>query len=155
MRIGREIASGLSAAHQHGLVHRDIKPANLWLEAPNGRVKILDFGLARALEEDVSITSTNQILGTPGYLPPEQASGHETDHRSDLFSLGSVLYLLLTGHLPFPAKTTIDYLNGLANHTPATVSSLKPAIPLALSDLIARMLARRPSSAPGGCPGSY
>ena len=75
MRIGREIAAGLSAAHRHGLIHRDIKPANIWLEAPSGRVKILDFGMARSEREDVEVTRSGVVMGTPAYMAPEQARG--------------------------------------------------------------------------------
>ena len=99
LRIGREIAAGLSAAHQHGLIHRDIKPANIWLEAPIGRVKILDFGLARSEREDVQITSPGTVMGTPAYMAPEQARGERRRRIGDLFSLGCVLYRLCTGRV--------------------------------------------------------
>ncbi|MBM4073393.1 MAG: serine/threonine protein kinase [Planctomycetes bacterium] len=106
-RVGRQVALGLAAAHDQGLIHRDIKPANIWLEASTGResgeshVKILDFGLARALADDMHLTQPGAILGTPAYMAPEQARGEAVDHRCDLFSLGVVLYRLATGRLPF------------------------------------------------------
>src|SRR5580658_9826283 len=97
LRIGREIAEALGAAHASGLIHRDIKPGNIWLEAPRGRVKILDFGLARAASQDAGLTQQGAIVGTPAYMAPEQARGASVDARCDLFSLGVVLYRLCTG----------------------------------------------------------
>src|SRR5581483_3887523 len=94
LRLGREIALGLAAAHQRGLIHRDIKPANLWLEAETGRVKLLDFGLARAVGQGNQLTQQGAIIGTPAYMAPEQGQGKSLDHRCDLFSLGCVLYRL-------------------------------------------------------------
>ena len=93
LRIGRETALGLAAAHGIGLVHRDIKPANLWMEAPTGRIKILDFGLAKPTQDeqqDNELTATGVILGTPAFMAPEQALGQKADARADLFSLGVV-----------------------------------------------------------------
>ena len=100
IRIGRETAAGLAAAHKKGLIHRDIKPANLWLEE-TGRVKILDFGLARAAADSGQLTQSGAIIGTPAYMAPEQVDGKTLDARCDLFSLGCVLYRLSTGELPF------------------------------------------------------
>jgi serine/threonine protein kinase len=91
LRIAREMAEGLAAAHQQGLIHRDIKPGNVWLEAPKGRVKILDFGLARAAADDTHLTQSGAIVGTPAFMAPEQARGEKVDGRCDLFSLGVVL----------------------------------------------------------------
>ena len=103
LRIGRQVAEGLSAAHRQGLVHRDIKPANILLENGIERVKITDFGLARAAD-DSSLTQSGVIAGTPMYMSPEQANGQHVDHRADLFSLGSLLYAICTGHTPFRAE---------------------------------------------------
>src|SRR5258707_1314021 len=91
VRIGREVAAAPAAAHEAGLIHRDIKPANIWLE-DDGRVKILDFGLARRVETNQPLTQEGEVLGTPAYMSPEQAWGDAVDFRSDLFSLGTVLY---------------------------------------------------------------
>src|SRR2546423_10411921 len=101
LRIGREAAKGLGAAHTAGLIHRDIKPANLWLEGERGRVKILDFGLARAAEDQAHLTQQGAIVGTPAYMAPEQANGAPLDARCDLFSLGCVLYRACTGRMAF------------------------------------------------------
>ncbi len=101
LRIGREIAAGLSAAHRRSLIHRDIKPANIWLEAPSGRVKILDFGMARSEREVALITSPGAVMGTPVFMAPEQTRGEPAGTSSDLFSLGCVLYRLCTRRLPF------------------------------------------------------
>ena len=103
VRMGREIADGLSAAHQAGLVHRDIKPGNLWLQEGGDQpaVKILDFGLARAVTANTQLSERGAVVGTPQYMSPEQARGAEVDARSDLFSLGAVLYRAATGALPF------------------------------------------------------
>ncbi len=118
LRIARETAEGLAAAHEVGLIHRDIKPGNLWLEAPRGRVKILDFGLARGGTEDVQITQSGAIVGTPAYMAPEQAQAEEVDGRADLFSLGCVLYRMVTGELPFAGKDTVSTLLAIARDDP-------------------------------------
>ncbi len=99
-RIGAQIARGLAAAHAKGVIHRDIKPANILLEGTLGRVKITDFGLARAAD-DANLTQSGYVAGTPMFMAPEQADGQTTDHRADLFSLGSVLYMMCTGRPPF------------------------------------------------------
>ncbi len=147
VRIGREAAEGLAAAHARGLVHRDIKPANLWLEE-SGRVKILDFGLARAADRQDALTQTGNVLGTPQYMAPEQAAGDPTDGRCDLFSLGCVLYRMCTGRLPFPGRHVLAVLSALATHQPQAPRQLEPAVPRALSDLIVRLLARDPRQRP-------
>src|SRR5262249_27717391 len=97
LRIGREIAEGLAAAHERGLIHRGIKPANVWLEGEKGVAKLLDFGLARSAGDGTQLTTAGAIVGTPAYMAPEQATGGGVDARCDLFSLGCVLYRLCTG----------------------------------------------------------
>ncbi|HEY1378285.1 MAG TPA: serine/threonine-protein kinase [Gemmataceae bacterium] len=152
LRLGREIATGLAAAHDRGLVHRDIKPANIWLEAPKGRVKILDFGLARpakpAAEDVERLTHDGTVVGTPAYMSPEQARGHAVDFRTDLFSLGVVLYRLGTGRLPFTGPTTTAVLVELATGEPPPAADLNPRVPAALSDLIDRLLRKDPADRP-------
>ncbi len=108
LRIGAQTAQGLSAAHAQGIVHRDVKPGNVLLENGIERVKLTDFGLARAAD-DVNITQTGHIAGTPQYMSPEQAEGRAVDQRSDLFSLGSVMYAMCTGRAAFRADRRWRY----------------------------------------------
>lgn len=117
-RIGQEIAAGLAAAHSHSLIHRDIKPSNIWLEGSQGRVRILDFGLARPASDDQKVTHSGAVLGTPAYMAPEQAAGEEATPRSDLFSLGVVLYRMTTGLQPSAGPNVMATLNNLANRIP-------------------------------------
>jgi serine/threonine protein kinase len=150
-RIGIDIACGLAAIHQHGLVHRDIKPGNIWLEAPNNRVKILDFGLARFTTDDAKLTQSGIVVGTPTYMSPEQARAQRVDSRSDLFSFGCVLYTMCTGTDPFHDESTTAVLTALAIKTPRSARQVNPAIPKALADLVAQLLEKnaedRPASA--------
>jgi serine/threonine protein kinase/WD40 repeat protein len=148
IRIGRETAEGLAAAHEQGLVHRDIKPANLWLEWPRDRVKILDFGLARAVTDDAQLTQQGAIVGTPAYMAPEQASGGAVDTRCDLFSLGCVLYRLATGKAPFMGTNTMSTLMSVANDEPNKPQAVNPEVPAALSDLVMQLLAKKPEDRP-------
>ena len=145
LRIGREIAEGLAAAHERSLIHRDVKPANVWLEAPRGRVKLLDFGLARPAADDSGITQTGVILGTPAYMSPEQARGRNIDPRSDLFSLGCVLYEICTGVLPFQGKDTLSRLLALSVDEPRPLRDLNVEAPAALADLVAQLLVKNPA----------
>lgn len=147
LRLAREIAAALVVIHCHGLVHRDIKPANLWLEAPHDRIKILDFGLARFVD-DQSLTQTGSILGTPSFMSPEQARGDPVDSRSDLFSFGAILYYLCTGVEPFQAENTSGVLTALALTDPKPVRQQNPNIPLALSELIGQLLEKNPDHRP-------
>jgi WD40 repeat protein/tRNA A-37 threonylcarbamoyl transferase component Bud32 len=150
LRIGRETALGLSAAHAQDMIHRDIKPANIWLEGEAGRVKILDFGLARVGGE-VQLTRTGIVVGTPAYMSPEQAAGKDVDARCDLFSLGAVLYRLVTGELPFKGDDPLGLLIAIGNDVPVPPWEINPAVPEPLSELILRLLAKdrryRPVSA--------
>ncbi|HVL11750.1 MAG TPA: transporter substrate-binding protein [Gemmata sp.] len=152
-RIIRQVADGLAAAHAKGLTHRDIKPANIWLEPlqaarPTTRARILDFGLARAGSRESHLTSTGMIVGTPSYMSPEQASGNEIDGRADLFSLGCVAYTMLSGQLAFDGPSTMAILMALATRTPPPLCGINPAVPAALSDLVASMLAKDPDARP-------
>ncbi|MGE3807615.1 MAG: bifunctional serine/threonine-protein kinase/formylglycine-generating enzyme family protein, partial [Gemmataceae bacterium] len=148
LRLAREITSGLSIVHQHGLIHRDFKPSNIWLEGAEQRVRILDFGLARAVDDDANLTKPGMIMGTPSFMSPEQASGARVDLRADLFSLGCVLYYLCSGTKPFRGENTLAALSALAVHTPEPPHQLNPALPVALSELIMELLAKSPAARP-------
>jgi serine/threonine protein kinase len=144
LRIGMQIADGLAAAHKQGLVHRDIKPANILLENGIERVKITDFGLARAID-DASLTQSGVIAGTPMFMAPEQAAGEAVDHRADLFSLGSVLYTMCTGRPPFRATSTMAVLKRVVEETPTPIRETNPDIPQWLCDIIGQLMAKRPA----------
>jgi serine/threonine protein kinase/tetratricopeptide (TPR) repeat protein len=144
LRIGLQIASGLSAAHAQGLVHRDIKPANILLEDGVARVKITDFGLARAVD-DASLTASGTIAGTPNYMSPEQARGEPVDRRSDLFSLGSVLYAMCTGEPPFRATSTVAVLRQVSDEPPRPIQVLNPDVPQWMANIITRLMAKDPA----------
>lgn len=143
LRIGQQIARGLSAAHAQGLVHRDIKPANILLENGIERVKITDFGLARAAD-DASISQSGVVAGTPMYMAPEQAQGVQIDHRADLFSLGSVLYSMCTGHPPFRASTTLGVLKRVVEDSPRPIREVNSQIPPWLVEVVAKLHEKKP-----------
>jgi serine/threonine protein kinase len=144
VRLGCQIARGLAAAHDKGLIHRDVKPANILLEAgPDPRAKLTDFGLVRA-GDDASLTQSGVILGTPLYMSPEQAHGTALDHRADLFSLGSVLYAMVTGHPPFRAPSTLAVLKRVADDTPRPIREVMADVPEGLCAVIMRLLEKYP-----------
>jgi formylglycine-generating enzyme required for sulfatase activity/predicted Ser/Thr protein kinase len=148
LRIGRQTAQGLAAAHKKGLVHRDIKPANIWLEAETERVKILDFGLARAAADTSQLTQSGAIIGTPAYMAPEQGAGKKVDHRCDLFSFGCVLYRMCTGQMPFKGDDAVSTLVAVALEEPKAPVEIDPEVPAALSELVMRLLAKKPQDRP-------
>lgn len=143
LRIGMQIAAGLAAAHKQGLVHRDVKPSNILLENGVERVKITDFGLARAVD-DVGMTQTGQIAGTPQYMSPEQAMGERVDARSDLFSLGSVLYTMCTGRPAFRADSAVAVLRRVCDDEPRSIREINPEIPEWMVSVIQKLLAKKP-----------
>jgi serine/threonine-protein kinase len=141
IEYARQILSALRFAHRHGIVHRDIKPHNVLVDG-EGRVKVTDFGIARAGTSQM--TETGSIVGTAQYLSPEQAKGGEIDPRSDLYSLGVVLYELLTGKTPFDGETPVEIAMKHLSTTPKPPSALRPDVPPELDMVVMRALAKNP-----------
>ncbi len=144
LRIGVQTAAGLAAAHAHGLVHRDVKPSNILLENGVERVKLTDFGLARAAD-DASLTQSGVLAGTPQYMAPEQAQGEGIDHRADLFSLGSVLYAMCAGRPPFRAETTMAVIRRVCDERPRSLREVNPDVPVWLAAIVAKLHAKNPA----------
>lgn len=152
LRIGREAAEGLAAAHSLGLVHRDIKPDNIFLAGPTRQVKIIDFGLARdAAEDGAKLTVDGAVVGTPAYMSPERIAEQEIDARGDIFGLGVILYELLSNRLPFEGKSMVTVLAAISRGTPPRLHDIAPGVPEAVCNLVMRMIAHdkndRPRSA--------
>jgi serine/threonine protein kinase len=142
LRIALQTVAGMRAAHEQGLIHRDVKPANILLEEGTLRVVLSDFGLARTMD-DASLTRTGIVTGTPHYMSPEQAGGDAIDSRSDLFSLGCVLYFMLTGRPPFRAATAMGVLNRICHEQHRPVREVNSLVPRPLADIVDRLLAKR------------
>ena len=142
--VAAQVAEGLAYAHQHQVVHRDIKPANIMI-TPQGRAKIADFGIARMRSSETR-TQTGVILGSPKYISPEQVVGKRADHRSDIFSLGIILYECLTGATPFNGEGLSALMYQITNHDPAPPSSANPQVPVMLDYIIAKVLAKAPEA---------
>jgi RNA polymerase sigma-70 factor (ECF subfamily) len=150
LEIGAAVADGLGAAHGHGVLHRDLKPANIFLGA-NGQVKVLDFGLARLARASHNpsgatteyLTEAGRVMGTVGYMSPEQAKGYIPDARGDIFSLGCVLYEMATGRCAFPGETAADVLAAVLRDQPADMDASGTPFPLGLKQVVARCLAKR------------
>ncbi len=143
LRIGIQVAAGLAAAHEQGLVHRDIKPSNILLENGVERVKITDFGLARVADE-ASLSEFGTVVGTPGYMSPEQARGEPVDQRTDLYSLGSLLYAMCTGKAPFRAENAVAVLRRVLDEEPRPIRAQNPDIPDGIVAIIATLMAKSP-----------
>jgi serine/threonine protein kinase len=142
MSMVARVAEALSYAHAHHVVHRDVKPANIMCEHGVGTVKVMDFGIARMT--DASKTKTGMVLGTPGYMSPEQLAGKKIDGRSDLFSLGVTLYQLTTGHLPFKGESMAQLMFTIANEPHVDVRTYNRALPPGLITVIDKALAKTP-----------
>lgn len=148
VRIGRELAVGLEAAHGANLIHRDIKPSNVWLEGPHRRAKLLDFGLAALVLPAVPFDGERSLSGTPSYMSPEQAEGRPLDHRTDLFSLGIVLYELAAGQRPFAGATIPELLASIGACRPVPVRVADPTVPAGLAEIIDQLLRKEPAERP-------
>jgi serine/threonine protein kinase/tetratricopeptide (TPR) repeat protein len=155
IELAAPIADALAAAHAQGIVHRDLKPGNVMITRDGGRVKVLDFGLAKlnqTIDEDgsahldtLTVTKAGVLLGTPCYMSPEQARGAEVDARSDIFALGVMLYEMATGEQPFKGSSTIELLSSVLRDQPRPVSQLRPGLPVQLGHMIDRCLAKNPA----------
>jgi serine/threonine protein kinase len=152
LRIGREVAGALGAAHAQGLIHRDVKPTNIWIEERTQNTLLIDFGLARIVSaDDLRVTNLGGVLGTVAFMSPEQANGEEVDHRSDLYSLGCVLYLASTGALPLPGKVATDEKGAAGRLGPEPPHVLDPALPRRFSDIVMRLLSKDRQGRPSDC----
>lgn len=144
LEISLQIARGLQAAHELGLVHRDIKPANILLPQSVSRVLITDFGLARAAD-DANLTARGVIAGTPAYMSPEQARGENVDNRTDLFSLGSLMYAMACGHPPFRSESSYGVLRRITDERHRPLSQVQPSIPWWFEAIVDRLLEKKPA----------
>lgn len=143
--IASEVAASLSFAHRHGVIHRDVKPSNV-LITEDGQVKVTDFGIARAATADGDLTQTGAVMGTATYIPPEQAQGLVVDGRSDVYSLGVVLYEMLTGKVPFTGDSPLSIAYKHVREEPIHPRELVPEIPLGLEAIVLKAMAKDPSA---------
>lgn len=139
-----QAARALAHAHRQGVVHRDVKPANLLVDAASGVVKVADFGIARMVDTGAWRTRTGQVLGSPAFMSPEQMAGRPVDGRTDLYALGVVLFLLLTGALPHPAASMGELMRAIAQEAAPDVRNLRPDLPEAVAHIVALALQKRP-----------
>lgn len=152
LEIAQQVAEALSAAHQNNIIHRDLKPENVFLINHEGNshfVKVLDFGVAKSLQEEkVRLTTPGMAMGTPEYMAPEQAAGRDSDGRADVYSLGAILYEMLSGTKPITGRNLMEVLTRKATEDPVPLSSLRPDVPARVAALVTRMLARSPDGRP-------
>jgi len=141
-----QMAEALAFAHEHGVIHRDIKPTNVVVTGQRGLVKLTDFGIAHLVNSNH--TQTGQMLGSPRYMSPEQAMGRELDGRSDIFSLGAVLYEMLTGHYAFDGDSLPSIVYRVISETPVAAELIRPQLPAELVSLLAHMLNKNPQARP-------
>jgi len=156
-RVGRRVADAIGAAHDKGIIHRDLKPENVFLVSSTGlpappetEVKVLDFGLAKLLVEGVGgvATAAGSVLGSPAYMSPEQCKGEPVDHRSDIYSLGCVLFEMVSGSPPFVGARARELLAAHKLRPPPSLRAVTPHAPSWLAELVARMLAKDPAARP-------
>ena len=143
LELAIQVGEGLACAHEHGVVHRDVKPQNVLLNG-DGRAKVTDFGIARSLDVDHGMTQTGTVIGTSNYIAPEQASGRAVDERTDIYSLGVVVYELLSGDVPFPGENFVAVALRHVHEEPPSVLEVRPDVPLRLAQLVDRALAKDP-----------
>ncbi len=151
-RVMQQVAEAVQHAHERGIIHRDLKPQNI-LMTSTGQARVTDFGLAKQMATDSSLTATGQVMGTPSYMPPEQASGSvkELDQRADVYSLGATLYCLLTGRPPFQAATLTETLRQVAEQDPVSLRLLNSSIPVELEAICSKCLAKSREHRYGSC----
>jgi serine/threonine-protein kinase len=141
-----QMAEALAFAHEHGVIHRDIKPANVVVTGQRGHIKLTDFGIAHLVNSEH--TQAGQMLGSPRYMAPEQAMGREVDGRSDIFSLGAVLYEMLTGHYAFDGDSLPAIVYRVINESPVAAVTLRPQLPDGVASVLALMLSKKPEARP-------
>lgn len=144
IRLSMQISLGLAAAHAQGVIHRDVKPGNVMLHEGATRVRLADFGLARAAFDNAELTSHDNAVGTPAYMAPEQIRGERLDARGDLFSLGCVMYFMLVGYSPFQGRTQAETIHKILDTSPPRLSDIDPSIPPVLADIIVKLLHKLP-----------
>jgi eukaryotic-like serine/threonine-protein kinase len=144
LHLATQIAHGLSFAHRNGLVHRDVKPQNVLLNG-DGRAKVTDFGIARSLDVKHGMTQTGTVLGTSDYIAPEQAQGKEIGEHTDVYSLGVVLYELLTGEVPYPGENFVAVAMRHINDPPPSVREKRPEVPARVDEAVQRAMAKDPA----------
>jgi serine/threonine-protein kinase len=151
LQVIADAARGLKEAHRMGVVHRDLKPENIMIRDADQVVKVLDFGIAKDLHDSVGRTRAGAFIGTVGYASPEQVNGYAVDERTDIFSLGAILYELLTRKAPFPAKRTTEAVKETLKHDPVPASSLNPSVAVPVTGLIASMMRKTPDKRLASC----